>query len=147
MTMVRLFAALALAPALAAQAPPPAPLPLTHAAQPTKPAITAADLMTRLYIYADDSMMGRQAGTAYNVKATAYVADQVKKMGLQPAGDSGGYFQWVPLVKRTLSDSSKVAVDGTALTLYDDYVHIDPLVGPARPSLPFDGAVAVFAGT
>ena len=73
-------------------------LPLKHAPAPTKPAITAADLMTRLYIYADDSMMGRQAGSEYNIKSTAYIEGQVRKLGLVPAGDAGGYFQAVPLV-------------------------------------------------
>jgi len=140
---------LAVSASFAAQAPAQAPaaLPLTHAAQPTKPAITAADLMTRLYIYADDSMMGRAAGTPYNVKATAYIADQVRRMGLQPAGDSGGYFQWVPLVKRALTDSSKVAVDDTPLTPFEDYVHIDAVIGPPHPFAPFDGAAAVYAGS
>ncbi|MGH7688539.1 MAG: hypothetical protein ACREN3_02965, partial [Gemmatimonadaceae bacterium] len=38
---------------------PPTMLPLKHAPQPTTAAITAADLMTRLYIFSDDSMQGR----------------------------------------------------------------------------------------
>ena len=36
----------------------------------TSPAITARDLRTRLYIFADDSMMGRQFGTEGNLKGT-----------------------------------------------------------------------------
>jgi len=56
-------------------------------------AITAADLRTRLYIYADDSMMGRRIGTVGNLKATAYIEREVRRMGLEPAGDSGTYFQ------------------------------------------------------
>ena len=55
--------------------------------------ITAADLTTRLYIYADDSMMGREAGTVGDMKATAYIAAEVRRMGLEPAGDNGTYFQ------------------------------------------------------
>ena len=69
------FAALSLAaltPAgVAAQNPGAAPaptaskpLPLKHAPEPTTAAIKPADLMTRLYIFADDSMMGREVGTA-----------------------------------------------------------------------------------
>ena len=42
---------------------PVASLPHKHAPQPTTANITAADLMTRLYIFADDSMMGREVGT------------------------------------------------------------------------------------
>src|SRR5262245_60200512 len=84
-------------------------LPLKHVAAPTKPAITPEDLMTRLYLYADDSMMGREAGTEWNLKATAYIAAQVQRMGLKPAGDSGGYFQNVPLVKRPLDATATVS--------------------------------------
>jgi hypothetical protein len=117
-------------------------LPLKHAAAPTKTAITAADLMTRLYLYADDSMMGRAAGTEYNLKATAYVAAEVRRMGLVPAGDSGGYFQNVPLVKREFDARSSLTVDGATLRPWDDYIPRDP----GRATRPFDGAQVVYAG-
>ncbi len=55
--------------------------------------ITASDLRTRLYIYADDSMLGREAGTVGDMKATAYIAVEAQRIGLEPAGDSGTYFQ------------------------------------------------------
>lgn len=55
--------------------------------------INDADLRTRLYIYADDSMMGRETGTVGNMKATAYLAAEAARMGLEPAGESGTYFQ------------------------------------------------------
>jgi hypothetical protein len=59
----------------------------------TGAAITPADLKSRLYLYADDSMMGREAGTIGNYKATAYIAAEAARMGLEPAGDNGTYFQ------------------------------------------------------
>jgi hypothetical protein len=59
----------------------------------TGPAITASDLRSRLYLYADDSMMGRETGTIGNYKATTYIAAEAKRMGLEPAGENGGYFQ------------------------------------------------------
>src|SRR5437868_13319131 len=42
------------------------PLPLKHKAEPTKAEITANDLMTHLYIIADDSMMGDRKSTRLN---------------------------------------------------------------------------------
>ena len=119
---------------LAAQAPAPVShsLPLKHAPAPTAPAITPADLMTRLYIYADDSMMGREAGTPWNLKATAYVADQVRRMGLVPAGDSGTYFQDVPLVRSIFDSTTGVTVDGIALQTWRDFIPRDQ-GGPMRP--------------
>jgi len=117
-------------------------LPLKRAPQRTQPAITPADLMTRVYLYADDSMMGRSAGSEYNLKATAYIAAEVKRMGLMPAGDSGGYFQNVPLVKRELDPSSGLSVDGVSLRPWDEFVPRDP----GRATRSFDGAQAVYAG-
>ncbi|MFL5563332.1 MAG: hypothetical protein ACJ79K_17845, partial [Gemmatimonadaceae bacterium] len=118
------FAAAAVVPSLlAAQAPkaaasvavPAAPLAHKHTPRPTTAEITAADLMTRLYIFADDSMMGREAGTLGNVKGTDYIAAEVKKMGLVPAGEDGGYFQTIPLKTRMVDSSSTLSVAGSPL--------------------------------
>jgi len=67
--------------------------PRTWAPRPTEAAITANDLRTRLYQFADDSMMGREAGTLGNIKGTDYIAAEFKRLGLQPAGENGSYFQ------------------------------------------------------
>ena len=119
-----------------------ASLPLKHAPARTQTAITPADLMTRLYIYSDDSMMGRMAGTEYNLKATAYIAAEAKRMGLKPAGDSGGYFQNVPLVKRQLDPNASFAVEGTTFRPWEEFIPRDPGV----PTRSFDGAQIVYGG-
>src|SRR5829696_6094383 len=62
----------------------------------TAAAITPLDLGLRLSAFAHDSMMGRQAGTIWGEKAGDYVAEQFKRLGVQPAGENGGYFQIVP---------------------------------------------------
>ncbi len=99
-----------------------ASLPRTHKPQPTRPDITAADLMTRLYIFADDSMLGREAGTLGNVKGTNYIAAEIKRLGLVPAGDSGTYFQTIPLKTREFDTTSTFAVGGAPLTAFTDYI-------------------------
>jgi hypothetical protein len=38
-------------------------------------------------------MQGREAGTIGNYKATAYIAAELARIGLEPAGDNGTYFQ------------------------------------------------------
>ena len=121
LTIARRHAALALllliAPApVLGQAVVPLPgtrLPHTHQPRPTSAAISAADLMTRLYIFADDSMQGREAGTIGNVKGTAYIANELKRFGLKPAGDSGTFFQVLPFKMRSV-DASSVIVAGDA---------------------------------
>jgi hypothetical protein len=129
---------------LAAQASVPVShsLPLKHAPAPTAAAITPADLMTRLYIYADDSMMGREAGTPWNIKATAYIGDQVRRLGLQPAGDSGTFFQDVPLVRSTFDSTTGISVDGVALEVWKDFIPRDQ----QAPMRPLADAATVFAG-
>jgi len=118
-------------------------LPLKHEPQPTGPDITAGDLMTRLYIYADDSMMGRRGGTPYNLKATAYIAREAASLGLEPAGDSGTYFQSLPLVRETIDSTSTIAVAGATLRVYDDFLPRRVRGGASRS---LDGAPVVFGG-
>src|ERR1043166_6617793 len=97
-------------------------LPSNLPPRPTGPEITAADLMTRLYLYADDSMQGRETGTLGNVKATDYIAAEAKGLGLQPAGDSGTYFQTLPLKIRSFDTTSTFVVNGSPLIPYTDYL-------------------------
>ena len=68
--------------------------------------------MTRVYIFADDSMMGRQTGTVYHDKGTDYIARELARLGLRPAGDSGTYFQRLPIVNRSLATQTRLVVDG-----------------------------------
>jgi hypothetical protein len=98
------------------------PLPRTHKPQPTVAAITAGDLMTRLYIFAADSMMGRETGTEGHVKATNYIAHEAKALGLKPAGDKGTYFQNLPVVLRMLDPKSTLSVNGKTFTAGRDFI-------------------------
>ena len=134
------FLSLAIPAALAAQQP--AALPLKHASKPTTAAISASDLMTRLYIFADDSMQGRETGTAGHLKSTAYIASELKRLGLQPAGDEGSYFQDVPMIRRAFDPASTITVDGTTLRGGADFIATTR--GPV-PSL--NGVSVVFGGT
>ncbi len=104
-----------------ADTPASGSLPLKLAPRPTSPAITAADLMTRLYIFADDSMMGRQVGTEYNLKGTAYIEREVRRMGLEPAG-TDGYFQNLPLYTYSTDSASVVRAGGETLVAGTDYL-------------------------
>ena len=93
--------------------------PEKHAPQPTSQAITPGDLETRLYIFADDSMMGRETGTRGHLISTAYIADELRRLGLTPAGDNGTYFQNVPMIRRAFNEKSTITVDGVPLNALD----------------------------
>ncbi len=149
LTQCAVVASLVFAPVVASHAQaasPSAPLPLKHTPQPTTAAITSADLMTRLYIFADDSMMGREVGTPYHLKATAYIEREVRKLGLVPAGDSGTYFQNLPVYDHPLAASTSIMVGDKKFTPGPDFIPRDNSVfgGKVRS---IDGAQVVFGGT
>jgi hypothetical protein len=81
----------------------------SRAGGPTVIAITACDLMTLLYIYAADSMRGREAGTPDAIRATAWIEREVRRLELRPAGDNGTYFQSMPVSVRAISSASIVS--------------------------------------
>jgi len=95
----------------------------------TSPAITADDLRTRLYAFADDSMMGRQFGTEGNLKGTQYIASELAKMGVTPGGVGGTYFQDVPAFRVAPVRSAQLFVDGAPLTLGTDFITNFPASG------------------
>ena len=127
---------------VAAAVAPRAELPVKYAGPATTDAITAADLMTRLYIFADDSMMGREVGTKYNLMGTAYIEREVRRMGLVPAGDDGGYFQNLPLYSYGVNSSSSLSAARQALMPGDDYLSLTR--EPSRTD--FAGLPVVYAG-
>ena len=87
--------------------------PRTWAPRPTVAAITANDLRTRLYQFADDSMQGRRIGEKGNFKGTEYIAREFKRVGLKPAGDSGTYFQTLPFGPTQFDSSTSPARGAT----------------------------------
>ncbi len=98
------------------------PLPIKYSGPTTVAAITAGDLMSRLYIFADDSMMGRQVGTVYNLMGTAYVEREVRRMGLLPAGDDG-FFQDIGMAGRAFdTTASTLSVDGVSFRPGADFL-------------------------
>ena len=107
-------------------------------ASTTSSAITAADLRQRLFIYADDSMMGRRAGTPGNDKATQYIADELRRMGMQPGGENGTYFQIVPILHLQASRSKAIVVDGKRFLPAKDYI--------GRTAKTFNGVQAIYGG-
>jgi hypothetical protein len=119
-------------------------LPLKRAPRPTTAAITPSDLMTRLYIFADDSMEGRRAGSPGSTRANAYIERELRRLGLQPAGENGSYYQDVPLVTRRYDATATLAADGgVALKYGTDFI---ATIGRGTPRT-VEGAQVVYGGT
>ena len=116
--------------------------PEKHDPKPTTAAITPADLMTRLYIFADDSMMGRQSGRAGNMMGTNYIAAELKRLGIKPGGENGGYFQTLPYIQRKFTDQSVLMAGGTTFRINHDFV---PVPGPRAPQ-PIENVAVIYGG-
>jgi hypothetical protein len=96
-------------------------MPLKYKGGSTVPAITACDLMTRLYIYADDSMRGREAGSPDAQRATAYIEGQVRAMGLKPGGTKGSFYEYMPVTATYEDSASTIASGGKTFHAYRDF--------------------------
>ncbi|TXI51586.1 MAG: M28 family peptidase [Lysobacter sp.] len=59
---------------------------------------------------ADDKLEGREAGTRGYDLAADYVAKRFREIGLVPAGENGGFFQTVPLLKATRAADGALTV-------------------------------------
>jgi hypothetical protein len=121
----------------------------------TTSSISAADLRTRLYLIADDSMRGRLAGSASDTLVTAYIASELARVGLAPAGENGGWFQIVHFRDRgghepTIPSRNVIGVlRGSDPVLKNEYVVVsahNDHVGIAREAVDHDSLrVANFA--
>lgn len=147
--LAALVAAPCLSTALSAQIVWPDEGPRTWAPRPTEPAITSNDLRTRLYQFADDSMMGREAGTLGNIMATDYIAAEFKRLGLQPAGENGTYFQTLAYGRLAYNaERVRLMVGTNALAAGVDWAPLTPSAATrVAGSADFKALPTVFGGT
>jgi hypothetical protein len=87
-------------------------------------------------------MQGRRAGTEGNVKGTDYIAAEARRIGLEPAGENGGWFQTIPLVERGIAKESALEVDETSYSAWSDFLPRDQGAG-ARS---VNGTTVIFGG-
>ena len=80
-------------------------------------------LRSHLEFLADDALEGRRPGTRGGELAAKYIAAQFERLGLQPAGDSGTYYQHVPIITLTPSPTVRIAAPTPSDLAYrKDYV-------------------------
>jgi peptidase M28-like protein len=136
------IAALAAAP-LSAQYAPPSPPVLQHAAE----TIVEGDVTHRISIIAADSMMGRDTPSPGLEKTAQYVADNFRKFGLKPGGDSGTFIQRYAIVRARFNPAASVleakAGDASATVRFDRDART---AGGAIPGQPLSGEVVLLGG-
>jgi Zn-dependent M28 family amino/carboxypeptidase len=125
--------------------------PASTSAQPVPAeAIAAIDtgtLMQHIRVLSNDSLMGRQPGSAGEDKTVAYLESQFKAIGLQPGNTDGTYIQKVPLVGITVKGAPTLTFakgsETKSLKWRDDYVAWTKHVAP---SASLDKSELVFVG-
>jgi Zn-dependent M28 family amino/carboxypeptidase len=75
-----------------------------------------------LEFLADDALEGRAPGTRGGTIAAKYIATQFRRLGLEPAGDSGRYEHAVPIISLTPQPTLQVDGDAAPLEYRKDYV-------------------------
>jgi hypothetical protein len=60
---------------------------------PSMASITIEDTARHIEALADDAFEGREGGTRGGRAAAAYIEEQIRPLGFEPAGDQGSYFQ------------------------------------------------------
>jgi Zn-dependent M28 family amino/carboxypeptidase len=157
-----LFAALALtlaacgkqepAPPAQTAAPlvaPPKPAPVVPSPEgKSSPDITAEDFAARVKKISGDAFEGRKPGTIGERMTTAWIKDQFEQAGLAP-GNSGNWFQTVPMVETTLQDPAGVTLDVAAQSGDERFAYrTDMIVNTldASHDVSIEGSPIVFAG-
>jgi hypothetical protein len=102
-------------------------VPRTHPPRPTSGDITVEDVRTREYIIADDSMEGRDTGKRGGLRSAQYIAGELKRLGLEPAGDNGTYFQQIPWISRAPDTTGVLRVGEQTLRWGSDYLVLPKL--------------------
>jgi hypothetical protein len=88
--------------------------------------IKEADLRRDLFAMASPAMRGREGGTLDELKASIWVAEQYRRIGLEPAGDDGTWFQWFNLTRTRVSvTASRAVTAGQSMALFGDLIPLN----------------------
>jgi len=97
--------------------------------------IREADIRRDLFAMASPAMRGREGGTLDEMRASIWVAEQYRRIGLRPAGEDGTWFQWFNIVRTRVSvTSSRASIAGQSLTLFRDIISLS--VAPVQATGP-----------
>jgi len=120
--MRTLFAVLALSAVVGCDQAPVVEAPAPDPAGPAENAIQEAALVQHLQALSSDQMEGRAPATPGGQRAADYIADQLKAIGVEPAGENGTYFQQVPIVESVVNRAFTLSVPGRSYRYLEDVV-------------------------
>jgi Zn-dependent M28 family amino/carboxypeptidase len=110
--------------------------------------IDAARLAEHIRVLASDEFMGRGPGTPGEDTTVAYIAEQLRSAGLEPAGTDGGWYQEVPLSQSAIVGRPVLAISvgGRRFTLTQGEQIVVRATTRNEDSVAIDRAPLVFLG-
>ena len=117
-----------------------------EAARRAADSIVAADVVSRIAVIADDSMLGRATPSPQLDETAAWVAAQFRSFGLAPGGDSGTYIQRYAIRRVRMDTTSFVMAMGRGAHGHWRIGREAMLEYGRPPSHPVTGPVVLVAG-
>ncbi|MBC6990125.1 M28 family peptidase [Hymenobacter sp. BT491] len=126
-------------------------MPLSGSAQQKKPApkkttsadardaIRESDLKRDLFALAGDHYRGREGGTLDELRASAWIAEQMRAIGAQPAGDDGTYFQFFHIQRTRITKGSRLSIGNHQLKVNEDAIITVPGISSVNAPMVFVG--------
>ncbi|GAB3558562.1 M28 family metallopeptidase [Spirosoma fluminis] len=101
--------------------------------------IKESEIKRDLFAIGGDHFRGREAGSLDELKASVWIAEQLRAMGLQPAGDDGTYFQFFHIQRTRITETSRLSIGNHQLTHGQDAFILAPAIASVDAPLVFVG--------
>ncbi len=139
------------APVAQTRTQPAGPSLLMKLPKATSAEITAEDLATRIAALADDTFEGRGPGSPVGEASADWIAAEMQRIGLTPAGPDGGWFQTVEMVEQAIDEEASGLVFSGGASERDFAMQLgkDAVIWTKRQQdlqLDFAGSELVFVG-
>jgi len=86
-------------------------------------AIRESDLRRDVFAMASSTMRGREGGTLDELRASMWVAEQYRRIGLEPGGEDGSWYQWFNITRTRVSvTASRASIAGRAFAIFGDII-------------------------
>ena len=94
--------------------------------------IRDSDLRRDLALLAGPGMRGREAGTPDELRASMWLAEQMRRIGLVPSGEDSSWFQWFAMRRTAVATAaSSVRLGDRPLALWSDITPTSAAAGDA----------------
>jgi hypothetical protein len=93
---------------------------------PAYTAVREADLRRDVGEMASPAMRGREGGTLDEMRASMWMAEQYRRIGLKPTGEDSTWFQWFDITRTRVSvTASRASIGAQAMTLFGDFIPLN----------------------